>query len=383
MSHWKIVWTEGGVTTLNHPLADRWDRFFETSGNVWHCREFIACWEKTIAHKHKWSPYLIHATGPHGQEVLYSLYARRGQISALTRTILEPPGSLEFDYQDPISIGNRLDPTDWDAFWIALGESATRKFPKLGYLQIHRLTPPFFGTITYARGVDATSPILDLKGVDSLEQVLQECGASHRSNARRRLKNAEKMGGISLEIIGEADFEQALEEMFEIYNLQWGIDGKAHIFQDPATRLFFRDLGHAALKLGKLHFSRLRVGADTWHFHFGLAHNKSMLWYKPTYHPNASKHSPGLVHLAKLIEYCCENGFRELDFGFGAETYKYLWTKTQMPLHSYRVQGTDRRLMAARSMEYYWERSLRRIRRGWNGAKTLFHGKKIAAERDS
>lgn len=354
--NWRIEWTEGGVSTLDEGLVGRWDKFFNEEGNIWQSRQFAICWEQTVAAAREWQPYSVYATDSMGHAVLYFLYAREGTVSGLQRTILEPVGAESFDYQDPLSIGMQMEAADWDSFWSALGESLKLKFPKLGSLLIYRLTTPFSGTIAVAHGKNAIAPILSFGNAQTLSDVISECGSSHRANIRRDLRVAEKMGTVSMDVLSGAEVEEALDAMFVTYEQQWGAGGASHIFQKPEIRTFFKSLSGVAQAQGKLHFSRLKVGDDIWHWHYGFMHRGSLLWYKPTYNPDFSKYSPGKVHLALLIEHCLENGGVEIDFGYGAEPYKFLWTKSGKTLHTYRVIGNDKMLAAARAAGYYRHR---------------------------
>jgi len=358
-TNWHIEWIDGGASRLNDDLVGRWDKFFNYEGNVWQCRQFAVCWEQTIAVAQDWKPFTVYATDSMGHAVLYLLYAREGRVSGLWRTIIEPVGAAAFDYQDPISIGDQMQSADWDSFWLDLSESLKSKFPKLGSLLIYRLTAPFAGTIAVARGKDAIAPILYFGDAKTLSDVVRECGSSHRNNLKRRLKNAEKMGPVSMEVLSGPVVAGALEEMFVMYDKQWGAGGASHSFQQPKAIAYFKSLALAADALGILHFSRLKVGDDVWHWHFGLMYRGSLLWYKPTYNPDFSKYSPGMVHLAKLIENCLDRGGSEIDFGYGAEPYKFLWTKSGKTLYTYRVMGVDKMLTAARVAEYYLQRCQR------------------------
>lgn len=356
---WHIEWIDGGASILDDDLVSRWDKFFNDEGNVFQCRQFAVSWEQTIAAARDWKPYSVYAIDTTGHAVLYLLYARKDRVSGLLRTIIEPVGAEAFDYQDPLPIGVPMQSEDWDSFWSALGESLKSKFPKLGSLLIYRLTSSFSGTIAKARGKDAIAPILSFGNAQTLSDVVRKCGSSHRNNLKRRMKNAEKMGPVSMEVLSGTAVDEALEAMFLNYDQQWGSGGASHIFQQPEMRTYFKSVGGVAQSLGKLHFSRLKVGDDVWHWHFGFMHRGSLLWYKPTYNPNFSRHSPGMIHLAKLIEHCLERNGSEIDFGYGAEPYKFLWTKSGKTLHTYRVMGQDKMLVAARTVEYYMHRCQR------------------------
>lgn len=351
---WHIEWIEGGADAADSALATRWDAAFEAYGDIWQGRQFASSWERIIAVAEGCKPYLIYAIDNANHEILYLLYAREARLSGLMRTVIEPAGGLfGFDYQDPLSLGEAMHAKDWDAYWSALYQSAKAVFPKLGQLAAYRLFETHSGTIADPEKPDSIAPYLPFEPGQTLEHVLQNCGSSHRGNVRRRLRQAENLGPVSLEMITGTEVTGALEQMFVTYENQWGTDGRPHCFQNLNMQIFFKDLANIAQQLGKLHFSRLMVGNEIWHWHFGFVHRGSLLWLKPTYATQVQKHSPGLVHLALLIEYCLDNDLHEIDFGYGSEPYKFLWTNRSRSLYSRKFMGTNALFMLATRVSHY------------------------------
>lgn len=351
---WQVEWVEGGAHAADAALAARWDAAFELHGDIWQCRQFACIWERTIAAAEGRRPFLIHASDDANHEILYLLYARETLLFGLMRTIVEPIGGLlHFDYQNPLSLGETMQAEDWDAFWSALYQSATAVFPKLGQLAAYRLFETHSGTTVEPGKPDPVAPFLPFEPGQTLEQILQKCGASHRGNVRRSIRQAEKLGAVSLEIITGADVANALEQMFITYESQWGTDDKPHFFKTFEVRMFYKGLADIAQQLGKLHFSRLVVGDKVWHWHFGFVHRGSLLWLKPTYTTQVQKYSPGVVHLALLIDHCLANDLHEIDFGYGAEPYKFSWSNHSRSLYSREFMDNGALFTVARRVSSY------------------------------
>ena len=352
---WQVEWIEGGAHAADAALASRWDAAFESYGDIWQCRQLACSWERTIAAAEGRKPFLIHASDNANHEILYLLYAKETPLSGLMRTIVEPVGGLlHFDYQNPLPLGEPMQAEDWDAFWSALYQSAIAVFPKLGQLAAYRLFETHSGTTAAPGKPEPVAPYLPFEPGQTLEHVLQNsCRASHRRNVRARLRQAEKLGPISLEMITGTDVASALEQMFVTYENQWGTDDRPHFFQALEVRMFYKDLADIAQQLGKLHFSRLVVGDEVWHWHFGFVHRGSLVWLKPTYATQVQQHSPGVIHLAQLIDHCLTNNLHEIDFGYGAEPYKFSWSNHSRPLYSREFMGNDALFTLARRVSSY------------------------------
>jgi CelD/BcsL family acetyltransferase involved in cellulose biosynthesis len=235
----------------------------------------------------------------------------------------------------------QLTSSDWHSFWQALNINICRFFKKLGRFTNYRLTESYLAIpSTEAKKTDI-SPYLPLNDVTSLDDILTNCGSSHRANVRRRLRNASKIGDVSLNHVAPKQLDEILEMMFKTHIEQWASRGQNSLFMKPQFRSFFHKLARIALNLNKLHFTYVTVDEEIWHIHFGLTHRDSLLWYKPTFISRFSKHSPGIIHLALLIEDCIKKGIGEIDFGYGGESYKSLWSTHSRNLYTYEVLGND------------------------------------------
>ena len=346
---WHIEWGEGGADAANPTLCERWDAAFEDNGNIYQSRQLIRCWEDTIARDEGKKAFLAIAKDHLGHEVVYCMYSHQTRMFGLKRSVLEPAGAaLDFDYQDPVAIGAPMSDSDWTQFWQCLHKSACLHFSKIGLFAAYRISNDYSGGLGEVQKINGVSPFLPLEEFADFDDVLKQCGSSHRSNVRRRLRQAERIGPLSLHLVPAQEIDQALEEMFACYADQWGYDDKPHYFMRPIARTFYQTLAHTAADLGKLHFSYVKVGGDIWNWHFGLLHNGSLLWLKPTYTQGFQKNSPGLVHLALLIKHGLEHGLREIDFGYGPEPYKYLWTKQERTLRSLEFFADDPLFTGAR-----------------------------------
>jgi CelD/BcsL family acetyltransferase involved in cellulose biosynthesis len=284
-------------------------------------------------------PVLAVASDGAGRQVIYPLYAQRRNVWGAPITIVEPMGgALYCDYQDPLSIGERMREGDWQAFWMGLRESLPRRFGRLSELWLTRLTA-LSGSSREGSNVSTVSPFISLDGVSSLQALLAGRGRNLRERVGRLFRRLQDRGGYVLRRVSPDSIPEAMGQFFQCYAEQWGQGGRPHVMQNPETRSYYSALAEAAARLDKLRFTALEVDGEPWHWHLGLEHRGALLWYKMTYDLRFSQFSPGMLHLSLLVEDGIASGTRYLDLGCGAEDYKFKWTDHSQKLFGGRVGG--------------------------------------------
>jgi CelD/BcsL family acetyltransferase involved in cellulose biosynthesis len=323
---WQFEWIEGGEAKAPLELQRQWDASFESHGNIWQCREFFRCWDETMAVPRGQRPVLAIASDRAGHRIIYPLYERRHGVLKVPFTIVEPMGGAIYcDYQDPLSIGDPMHKADWQSFWEELREALPRRFGRLSELRIYRLadSPGSSGRYLNASTV---SPFIPLDGFSDLRTLLAGRGRNLRERVGRLLRRLQDRGGYLLRRVSPDLIPEAMDQFCQCYAEQWGQGGRPHVMQNPETRLYWLALANAAARLNKLHFTAFEVDGEPWHWHLGLEHRGVLLWYKMTYDIRFSQFSPGMLHLALLVEEGIGRGMRCLDLGYGAEDYKFKWT---------------------------------------------------------
>jgi CelD/BcsL family acetyltransferase involved in cellulose biosynthesis len=346
--NWQFDWIDGGEANAPFELRRRWDAAFESHGNVWQCREFFRCWDETMAAALGQRPVLAVASDVAGHQVIYPLYAQRRNVWGAPVTIVEPMGgALYCDYQDPLSIGERMREADWQAFWAGLRRSLPRRFGRLSELRLSRLTA---SSTSGGEGsnVSTVSPFIPLDGVPSLQALLAGRGRNLRERVGRLLRRLQDRGGYVLRRVSPDSIPEAMGRFFQCYAEQWGQGDRPHVMQNPETRSYYSALAEAAARLGKLRFTALEVDGEPWHWHLGLEHRGALLWYKMTYDLRFSQFSPGMLHLSLLVEDGIASGIHCLDLGCGAEDYKFKWTDHHQRLFGGRMGSLTPLLGVAR-----------------------------------
>ena len=320
---WTIEWLDGGAKSVSDRVKAWWDRAFEAHGSIWNCRAIAECWEETFLERRGLSPALCRARRGEGEEVLYPLYARRDPRIA-GRWLVEPIGGLDLcDYQDPLS-----EAVPDGEYWSAVSAAVRKRFGVLSELRAYRLSRP--PTDRRPRRIDF-APRISLSTRKGIEDFLETRSPKLRKYVLRRLR---QLPELRVRRVGASDLAASLDLFFRRYLAEWEKPGKSRAPHDPAVRVWWESLARAALSAGKLHFSVLECGPDDWHWHLGFVHRGSLLWYKLAYNLTFEAYSPGMLHLALLIESARCEGVSEIDLGSGSEPYKLRWATESVPLYN-------------------------------------------------
>ncbi|QDV05193.1 hypothetical protein Poly30_06890 [Planctomycetes bacterium Poly30] len=123
---------------------------------------------------------------------------------------------------------------------------------------------------------------------------------------------------------------------------------------------------------GRGRMSVLWAGDHVVAAHFGLADERRMHWWIPTYAPLFAAHSPGLSLLLHLIRECHARGIEVLELGHGDERYKSGFATGSQALYSGAVDRSSVRLaLGATGVRVRAAVRRSRLEPGWVATKRL------------
>lgn len=144
-----------------------------------------------------------------------------------------------------------------------------------------------------------------------------------RKDIERHLKALKKIGPV--EFVTFDDPASALRQLPEFFaqhiERRAGLDQRSS-YENSANRRFIHSLTADIAGKGWLAFCGLKVNGAFAAFHYGFRYNNFLMYYKPTFGLSLARHSPGLVLLKYLFEWCVQQKLTELDFTIGDESYK-------------------------------------------------------------
>jgi CelD/BcsL family acetyltransferase involved in cellulose biosynthesis len=172
---------------------------------------------------------------------------------------------------------------------------------------------------------------------------------------RRHLSALQRDGGVSFTVLRDGGAAlSSLDEFFRQHIERWQPTKHPSLFIDPLNREFYRELVRQAIDSGWLFFSRIEHQSRSIAFHFGFDYRGTVYWYKPSFDPSMANRSPGRIMIKHLIDYCVEQGRRELDFTIGQEEFKSSYANDQKKVVALNIFLSKR--------DYLVERTVRQVR---------------------
>ncbi|OGU10954.1 MAG: hypothetical protein A2075_04005 [Geobacteraceae bacterium GWC2_58_44] len=314
-----------------------WECAFDQSDDatVYNHPHFVLNWFRTLSRLRGTVPILIKGSVNNRTVILPLELYKVSRYFYQFKVLSGIGGPYNVDFQDPLVSGQGISSDEKKIFWKELLPFIRSKIPECDQFVIPRLRDATAAELGHCEQ-STVSPYIDLKGYGTLDEVLSRCKASHRGDVRRQIRKLEEVGAVTMRIFRSDEKEAAKDELsrfFKAYECQWLQKGSPISEIDQAQSLLSHLIDDMS-DTGMIHFSALKCGAASIHWHYGFLHNSRFHWYKPGYDVSWSKYSPGKVHVAYLIEECIRNGTRYFDFLYGDESYKYSWAPTDAKLYS-------------------------------------------------
>lgn len=326
-----------GMAEIEQSISiSEWKTIFLLSSNatVYNHPSFVLNWFKTLSYLRGNLPILIKGDIRNRTIILPMELYRIPRGFYKFNVLYGIGGPYNIDFQDPLISGEIMTPPEIKEVWDEVFRLIRCEMPECDQVIIPRLRT---SAATDLRNCDQStvSPYIDLSSHQNLDDVLARCRASHRGDVKRQIRRLGQIGALTMRIFRPIEKEDAQEELsrfFKAYECQWNPEEK-HKDELKETQKFLGYLIDDILETGLIHFSVLKCGGDSIHWHYGFLHNNRLHYYKPTYDVSWSNYSPGKVHVAYLIEHCIKNGTRYFDFLYGDEPYKYHWAPTDEKLY--------------------------------------------------
>jgi len=302
-----------------------------------------ACWE-TLPIDGELNLVVVTTTSATG--AIAPLVARSGRLHRLehlgVRQILEP---ADFAYSDPA----------------ALEELASTLAGSGSPLLLERLPAdsPTVRAIQEAyrgRGVVSLRPgnafpriVLD----EAWREPERQLNSGRRSDLRRAVRNAEKIGPLQYQILTPKPDELGplLDEAFEIEAANWkGREGTA-MARDALRSAFYRRYAAAASRDGTLRLCFLRVGDRAVAMQYAVQCGGSFWLLKIGYREEFSRCSPGMLLIAETIRYAAAQQLSSYEFLGSAESWTRVWTTDERASLIVRAYPASVRGMAALAVD--------------------------------
>jgi CelD/BcsL family acetyltransferase involved in cellulose biosynthesis len=159
-----------------------------------------------------------------------------------------------------------------------------------------------------------------------------QLNSGRRSDLRRAVRNAEKIGSLSYQILSltPSQLGPILEEALDVEAANWkGSEGSA-IAYDKLRGQFYRRYAAAACAAGILRVCFLRVGSKAVAMQLALECAGSFWLLKIGYRDEFARYSPGMLLMAETIRYAVSRGLVSYEFLGNAEDWTRIWTQDEI-----------------------------------------------------
>ena len=326
INNWKFDW----LTTWD----EVWAPSFVSEGKAWINQSsdahvffepsVVKAWFETYVELRDISPRFLIATHISGT-IFFPLVRDRCRWKDAWLRVLRPVGFTEFDYHDPIAVGD-FSEDHFKSFWEALKIELTKHDIGVDVVLIPRIREQI------VKGNDgfclvSRAPFLNLSSFESFDHLVSTLHKQLRQELRRQPRRLSELGDLEFHILGQNEAEVAMEMLprfLETHGARWP--------QAYKPRNFYKNLIQCCLPEGILHISVFKSCGNAISWHIGFMHKKRFYYYVPAFDHRMATYSPGKVHLAKLIEEAVRGGVEVFDFLTGQEPYKLEWTNGSIQL---------------------------------------------------
>ena len=331
---WQFEWLTSWDEVLSPAFQQRWERF---SREAWNSHVFFdpalaRAWIDTYRPLRDLQPRFAIASGE-GSEVLLPLVLWRRDWKSAWQRLLVPVGHGDYDYHVPLVVGAR-EGFSWETYWKALLEAAAARWGReYDLLAIDDVRESYV-----CDGLPFVSreecPFVALTAFPNLEAFWVSMRSKQRTELHRRERRLKALGALEFHVFEPEDLAQAeasLALMLPCHARRWPSAYKA-----PG---FHQNLLRQALPRGLAHFSELRLNGQPISWRLGFIYGKRFYSYMPAFRQEYAASSPGMLHLARCIEYALGRGLETYDYLRGEESYKADWASGAVKTFSLRVPG--------------------------------------------
>ena len=358
-SQWKFHWLTRWEEIWDESFVRQWQTWLDASpsAHVFFHPALVKAWVETYMPLRDVRPYFLVAESAAHTLFLPLVLWRRNWKNAFQRLLI-PVGYSDYDYHDPILVGNtQEDLAVLDSFWtdfmIALQDS---NWPaRFDSINLNGIRDTFAGTGKNWTA-DESFSWLDLRNFRSPDDFVPSLKRQMRADLRRYERRINEVGALQYRIFSCNMEEEALNELTSFiaaHNRHWPNSFKAPHFHENIVK---RSMG-----AGLLHFSTLQIGEKSAAWHMSFIFRDRYYFYLRAQEEIFDQLSPGKLLLVKCIEEAIGMRLSIYDFMRGDENYKASWTDKTETLWSFQLEGnnlTSRIRNAAADQAKHWLKTL-------------------------
>ena len=151
-----------------------------------------------------------------------------------------------------------------------------------------------------------------------------------KKSLKRHNNIVERNYGYKIEHLkGSLISNKNYQDLINFHKERWSFDNIQSAFNDEKRIEFYKNLKERAL------MTIITLDNEVFAMHFGILHNKRLIWHTPVLNIKFLNLSPIEVLLFETSQFCSTNNIKFLDFGLGNEKYKYRFSNSEEFIYDY------------------------------------------------
>jgi CelD/BcsL family acetyltransferase involved in cellulose biosynthesis len=182
-----------------------------------------------------------------------------------------------------------------------------------------------------------------------------QLNSGRRSDLRRAVRNAEKIGPVSYQILSPTPSQLGpiLEEALEVEAANWKGSERTAIACDKLRGQFYRHYAAAASAAGILRLCFLRIGSKAVAMQFAVESAGSFWLLKIGYRQEFAQCSPGMLLIAETIRHAASRGLVSYEFLGNVDNWTRVWTLDEIQSVTIRAYPFRTRGVAALAVDAF------------------------------
>jgi len=202
---------------------------------------------------------------------------------------------------------------------------------------------PALQRVFQKRGVSFTRPAPESPWIplhEGWEDPESQLSSRRRSDLRRAIRHAEKIGPIRYELLSPTPetLPPLVENAFEIEAKSWKGNAGSALARDESLGSFYRQVAADACREGRLRMSFMRIGGRLAAMQMAVECGERYWLLKMGYDEEYSRCSPGMLLICETLRYAATRGLKSYELLGIVESWTHVWTESTRPcvsLHFY------------------------------------------------
>lgn len=174
---------------------------------------------------------------------------------------------------------------------------------------------------------------------DGWEEPEQQFNSGRRSDFRRMLRHAEKLGSVTFEVIAPlpAQVDPLLDEAYRVEAASWKGTALTAMACDPKAGAFYRCYSAAAARRGALRIAFMRIDEAVIAMQIAAECGGRFWLLKIGHDEEYSRCSPGTLLMLHTLRYAARRGLVSYEFLGTAEPWTRMWSERERKCVSIRT----------------------------------------------